>query len=398
MTKKLLILALVLYVISAAVSYGVFSYIGKPTSLQISQTEEVGEDGETALSQLLEIDPSEPLDQPCPLNGKLYTQTERNAWEQRRPLAVMIENAPDARPQSGLGKADVVFEAVAEGGVTRFMALYLCGAQRADLTLAPIRSARTYFVELASIFNRPLYVHVGGSNIGDFETNALEYLSYVGWTAANDLNQFSIGYPTFVRNYNRLPGKDLATEHTMETTTEALWEVGEDREWTNMSPERKVGTKVVAGANWYDEFEPWLFQTENPTPGSVTEISHDFWSGYDQYRVRWVYNPETNAYKRFMGGEEHVDLNDNKQIEASSVIVFLTDEKGPVDEKKHMIYETNGRGDALIFQNGSVIEATWSKKDFGEPLSFTDDKGADVEFSPGLIWVAVVDASTDVDY
>ena len=398
MSKKLLILALVLYVVSTGGSFAAFSYVNKSGVSQVSQTDQIDELGESELAQLLEIDPKEPIDQKCPINGKLYTQTERQAWEQRRPLAVMIENAPDARPQSGLSKADVVFEAIAEGGVTRFLTIYLCGAQRSDITLAPIRSARTYFVNLAAAFNRPLYVHVGGSNIGEHETNALEYLSYIGWTAANDLNQFSIGYPTFVRNYNRLPDKDLATEHTMETTTEALWEVAAKREWTNMSPERKAGRRIVEPENWYEEFESWSFQDETPTPGSITEIEHDFWSGYDQYRVRWVYNPETNAYKRFMGGESHVDLNTDKQIEASTVVVFMTDEKGPVDEKKHMIYPTEGRDDALIFQNGQVIEATWSRDDYDEKILFTDDKGKEVEFSPGLMWVAVVDSSTDVEY
>lgn len=404
--KKWLVLALGLYLVSSASSFAAFSVMGRGPIPLTNQNRQLADapDGEEVIDDgieyLLDIDPNEPVDQPCPLNGQLYTNTERQAWEQRRPLAVMIENAPDARPQSGLGQADIVFEAVAEGGVTRFMAMYLCEAQKQDLTLAPVRSARTYFVDLAAGFNRPLYVHVGGSNVpsSDYKTDALGYLSYLGWTAENDLNQFSIGFPTFVRNYNRIEGKDLATEHTMESTTEGLWEVAAERGWTNTEPDRVVRGETVEGENWYDVFEPWTFQTEPAEIGSVTNISHDFWSGYDQYVVEWTYNPDTNAYKRDMGGEPHIDLNTGQQIEANTVIVFLTTERGPVNEKKHMIYKTEGTGDALIFQNGQAIEATWARRDNEDMYRFTDARGEDVALSPGLIWMAVVDESTEVAY
>ena len=126
MSKRNLILALILYVLSATIS---FTYLyaqsssEKNTATISTGTDENGQNSgeQTALSALLQIKPEEPRDQECPLNGKLFTQTERTSWEKRRPSAVMIENSPDARPQSGLSNADIVFEIVAEGGVTRFM-------------------------------------------------------------------------------------------------------------------------------------------------------------------------------------------------------------------------------------------------------------------------------------
>lgn len=397
MTKKTLIIAFVLYMASSLVSYGVFSYFDNPStgnnSGQVSQTEEE----ESMLAKLLDIDPSEPLDQACPLNGKYYTKTEKNAWEQKRPLAVMIENSPDARPQSGLTSSDLVFETVAEGGVTRFMAFFYCGAQKYDILLAPIRSARTYFIDWASGFNRPLYVHVGGANV-DGPSDALGQLSDYGWVGENDLNQFSIGYPTFVRNYNRIEGKDIATEHTMETSTEKLWEVGEERGWTNMSPELGSGRYLVPAADWKDGYEGWAFMDQAPAPGNVTDISYEFWTGFEDYAVRWEYVPENNTYRRFLAGEAHTDLNNDEQIEASNVVVILTDEKGPINEKKHMLYDTTGTGDALIFRNGEAIEATWMKKDRQSELQFTDSKGKDIEFIRGMIWISVVGDYVEIDY
>lgn len=396
--KKWLLLALVLYVASSAASYASFSYLKRDQKPVGSVMVEGDQESLSSEDLLLEIAASEPLDQPCPLNGQMYTQTEKDAWLKRRPLAVMIENSPDARPQSGLGKADVVFEAVAEGGVTRFLAMYLCAAQRQDVVVAPVRSARTYFVNLAAGFKKPLYAHVGGSNIGDHETNALEYLSYIGWTADNDLNQFSIGYPTFVRNYNRVPGKEVATEHTMESSTERLWAVGEKRGWSNLEPDQVIKGKTIPGEDWHQIFVPWQFQAQAPAPGTATKVSYEFWSGYEQYANVWTYDSSTNRYLRQMGGEAHIDLNDDQQISASTVIVMLTDEKGPVDEKKHMIYKTEGTGDALVFMNGQAVEATWSRKKYDDTLQLTDAKGNDLELAPGPIWVAMVDKSTKVTY
>lgn len=399
MKKQTLLLVLVLYVVSAVGSYGAFSYFNHGSLLPLGNnpqaTPEPGTEG-TALSSLLDVKKDEPKDQVCPLNGLKYTKTERDAWEKRRPLAVMIENTPDARPQSGLTSADVVFEAVAEGGVTRFMALYLCGVQQYDTTLAPIRSARTYYVDYASGFNRPLYVHVGGGNLPG-PADALGQLSDYGWTAANDLNQFSIGYPTFVRDYNRLEGKEVATEHTMVTSTEKLWAVGTKRGWTNMSPDTKVGKKVVSGTNWYDGYKGWTFQEPTAAPGNVTTVSYDFWSGYNDYAVKWDFDPATKSYKRTEGGEAHTDLNNSKQIMAKDVIVLLTTEKGPIDEKKHMLYGTTGTGDALLFTNGEAKKITWSKKDREGELQFLDG-GKPVTLTPGMVWISVVNKVTEVKY
>ena len=400
MQKNHLIVALILYLASSAATYGVLAQM-KPKDASKTQSADVTDQkpaaDKTMLGSLLQISPDEPRDQKCPLNGKMYTQTEQAAWAKRRPLFVMIENAPDARPQSGLTSADVVFEVVAEGGVTRFGAIFYCGVQANDTTLAPIRSARTYFVDWASGFNRPMYVHVGGANTPG-PANALGQISDYGWNQQNDMNQFSVGYPTFVRDYERIAGKEIATEHTMVTTTELLWKIADKRGWTNMSPTRKVGKKEVAGTDWKDGYKGWKFQTEVEKTGSVNKISYDFWSGYGQYSIQWDYDSATNQYARTMGGEKHLNLEDNKQIMASSVIVMLTTEKGPIDENKHMLYTTTGKGDALLFKNGDVFKVTWSKKDREAELLFMDSKGKEVELAPGLIWISVLPKSNEVQY
>jgi len=397
MPKKILLLALALYLVSAVGSYSILRAVGKSTTtMSESETETTVTEGKNELA-LLNINAKDPKDQPCPLNGKLYTKLEQSAWEKRRPLYVMIENTPDARPQSGLSDADVVFEAVAEGGITRFGAMFYCEVQAVDTTLAPIRSARTYYVNWASGFNRPLYVHVGGANIPG-PLDALGQLNEYGWAGQNDFNQFSIGYPTFVRDANRLAGKNVATEHTMVTSTEKLWKVADKRKWTNMSPDATLRGKKVAGTDWKAGYKGWATQDGQAGKGTVNKISYEFWSGYDDYAVSWDYDTTTNSYQRTQGGEAHVDLNDTNRVAAKNVVILFTIEKGPVDEAKHMSYATEGTGQALIFHNGEAVKGSWSKKSRESELEFFDSKGSPINFVKGMIWISTLAKNTAVTY
>lgn len=327
-----------------------------------------------------------PKTEACPINGKMFTVAEREAWEKRTPIAIMIENSVDARPQSGLGSADVVYEAIAEGGITRFMAVMYCGAQATDTILAPVRSARTYFIDWASTYQRPLYTHVGGANLPG-PSDALGQLNTYGWVGDNNLNQFSIGFPTFARNYDRITlpdGKPLATEHTMETSTERLWKYAAEN--------RKI-TAWAGKAN----FQPWTFKDDSEADGAVATISYEFWDGFKDFGVQWNYDANTNTYARVMGGQNHVDLNTNQQIMAKNVVVLMTTERGPINEAKHMLYTTTGTGQALIFRDGEAIQATWSKASREAPLQFLV-RGQAVEMGRGLTWISVVSTGTTVTY
>lgn len=380
---------------ASAWAFGAFGAAGPPAGGgAVSPAPQRGEEGG------LVIDPGEAKDQPCPINGKLFTKTERAAWEQRRPLFVMIENHTDSRPQSGLTAADVVYEVVSEGGITRFGAVYLCQAIAKEIKLGPVRSARTYFLDWASEYNYPLYAHVGGGNCSrdegtkqctsDPRAMAIEQIEKYGWggSKGNDLNQFSIGYPTFWRNYERL-GRTVATEHTMETTTEKLWAVGEKRGWTAEGNE---------GKEWSEKFVPWVFTGPSTNSGQVNNISFEFWEGYQDFTVRWEYNPQTNLYSRIMGGQPHKDLETGQQITAGAVVVQFVKEEGPVDIHKHMIYGTIGKGEALVFQNGLVIKAKWQKADRTSRTKFTDEKVKEISFVEGQMWIEVVPAGNTVEY
>ncbi|MDP1710152.1 MAG: DUF3048 domain-containing protein, partial [bacterium] len=144
-----------LFLITTGISVLVFSFFGSGSLISKTATG----------VKKSRINLSLPKVSECPINGKMFTKAEEDIWKIRRPIATMIENSLDARPQSGLSRADVTYEAVAEGGITRFLSIFYCDTASEIVKAAPIRSARIYFVNLAAGYGKnPIYLHQGGAN------------------------------------------------------------------------------------------------------------------------------------------------------------------------------------------------------------------------------------------
>src|SRR3989344_1624479 len=271
------IIAIVVYAFSATISYSIFASSSTQSSKNlVNSLPGPVKNGEE--------DDGLPKTEECPLNGAMHSKKAKDAWEQRLPLAVMIENHQESRPQSGLTKADVVYETVAEGGITRFMAMFLCNLS--DIQVGPVRSVRTYFLDWLCEYPLTPIAHVGGANTPG-PANALgQLVDY----KLRSLNQFGIGFPTYWRDYQRL-GRPVATEHTMYSTTHKLWAVANKKSWT---------ASDSAGIKWDKKFVPWDFKDDDV--GSVTQqITVNFWNGYKDYVVEWNYDSTCNCYKRKNG-------------------------------------------------------------------------------------------------
>ena len=331
----------------------------------------------------------------CPINGEKFTVAEEKIWSARRPLLVMIENQTDSRPQSGLSNADIVYEAVAEGGITRFMGVFYCNAVKGSANqydVGPVRSARTYYLDLASEYgDYPLYAHVGGANCsgGDSITNttncttdkraqALEQISKYGWTSQGtwgDLNQFSLAYKVCRREPDRT-GTTKATEHTMYCSTTELWNVASARGLTNITAVNKT--------SWDKAFRSWSFKADDKSASSTAStISFDFW-GDKSYAVSWKYDPTTNTYLRSNGSSVSIDFN--------------TKETRSIDEHVHNLYAVIGTGDAIIFNNGQKTEATWTKTARQGRTIFKDKSGKEINFVPGQVWVEILPIGNKISY
>lgn len=380
------------YFLSTGISFAVFNFL-LPQQPVVKTEKEVSES--LRKGEFL-IDVSGPKNEVCPINKLLYTKAEKDTWEKRRPLLVMIENHEDVRPQSGLSRADVVYEAIAEGGITRFMGVFYCDAQAQEVIIGPVRSARTYYLDWASEYGKyPLYAHVGGANTPG-PANALGQIEEYGWGGAkgNDLNQFSIGFPTFWRDYERL-GRTVLTEHTMYSTTEKLWSVAKARGWTNLSPE---------GDKWQNNYKEWKFidkESALEKRGEGTPIEFEFWENSPNYKVRWEYDKTKNLYSRVNGGQPHKDFNYDQQLTAKNVLVLFLKESSANDgyeNNLHLLYDAIGENKALFFQNGQVIKGTWKKPSRTERTRFYDEKGKEINLVPGKIWVEILPLGTAVNY
>lgn len=375
-----------LYLLATGISLGIFSYMSKRGS-------SFG-DVQDLRSKIASL----PKTEECPINGKMFTKIEEDIWSKRRPITAVVENHVDSRPPSGISKADIIYEAVAEGGITRFLGVFYCGVAEGDIKIAPVRSARVYFINWAAEYGEnPIFMHVGGANdfsgFGDTvpEAQALELLEKIGWRTprGNDFDTtYDSGFPVFWRNYERLE-KEVATEHTMMASLDAAYEQAEKRGF-----DEKEGGKL-----WSKGFDVWKFDDDNPSSSpDADSISFKFWDDKPDYHVRWEYDKENNQYLRYTAGKKHEDLLTGDQLSAKNVVTLFVKEKGPVDNNFHMLYTTIGGGEALVFQNGEVIEATWEKQSAKSRTLLYDGKGKEISFVRGTIWFEAVPAGNDIDY
>src|SRR3990172_6835138 len=246
---KIIAGALALYILSAGLSVMVFKRIlAKPINFNTPFG---------SLSDLTSGDEEGNKDRSCPLNGAMYTKNREETWVKRRPLGVMVENHLDSRPSLGLSRADVIYEAVAEGGITRFLAIFLC--QDAG-DIAPVRSARTYFLDWVLEYDAS-YAHVGGANTPG-PADALGQIRVYG---IRDMDQFGLGFPTYWR------GTDKLAPHNVHSTTKKLWEAAEKRGY---------GPEDDKGNLWEKSFTQWKFKDDAALDarGNPSQIEVPFWS------------------------------------------------------------------------------------------------------------------------
>lgn len=298
-----------------------------------------------------------------PITGVLYTAEEAASWINTRPLGVMINNHVDARPQSGLDKTDVVYEIIAEGGITRFLAFFFTNTPE---KIGPVRSAREYYLVIVKELGDAMLMHIGWS------PQAL--VAIESWP----VRSLGRGGGTFWRDTSR----NVATEHTA---------------YTNGVDLRKVG--ISLGWEGRRDFESWKFKNDREgysDAAITTDISVDFWYKGD-YSVIWKYNPDTNTYLRFMGYDAqdnpipHVDNETKEQLKAKNVIVqFASESSIKGDEKNRLAYQLTGSGKGLAFIDGKVIQATWSKESRDARTKFYDLNGQEIAFNRGNFWVSIV--------
>ncbi|WP_237690963.1 DUF3048 domain-containing protein [Paenibacillus caui] len=279
-----------------------------------------------------------------------------------RPIAVMINNAPAARPQSGLNDADIVYEVLAEGGVTRLVAIFqstLDGAAK----LGPVRSIRPYLIDIGESYHGVL-VHAGGSPdaYSILQTGHKEELDEIGRAGAY-----------FWRDKSRKAPHNL---------------------YTNLAKLREGVDKFGFAAE--DTSVPaYTFRNadDDLAEGSPAEgVQIKFLM--DSYKVSYKYDPATKLYTRYIGDKPHADNDTGEPLTAANVMVIGAEHK-VLDDVGRLSVDLELGGEALLFERGKVIEGRWiHKKD--DVIRFVKD-GVEVPFYPGKTYINIVPNSPDFD-
>lgn len=269
-----------------------------------------------------------------------------------RPLVVMVNNAPAARPQSGLSKADMVYEVLAEGGITRLVAIYQ--SNNDTTTIGPIRSIRPYLIELGDLYHG-LLVHAGGSP---------EAYSIIQKQKKEDLDEIGKAGAYFWRDKTR------KAPHNLYSDTEKL----------RMGADKLQYEQEVAIPSYSFRSENEIISGEHANKVDINFLLKD-------YTVSYEYDDVSKVYKRFINNKPHLDLTNNMQLEAANVIVMGADHK-VLDDVGRLSVDINLGGEALIFQHGTLIKGNWihSKDDV---IRFVkDDK--EIPLVPGTTYINIV--------
>ncbi len=293
------------------------------------------------------------------LDGVFVSTDQANHF----PVGVMIENLVVSRPQSGLAQAGLVYEALVEGGITRFLALY-SGELVTIAELGPIRSARPYYLDWVSELGA-MYMHAGGSPEAVVDIRSYDLF---------DLDQFY--NPKY---YYRDKDRPVAVEHTLYSSGNLIGYALRDEE------------AAAAG-----DYRAWSFKdgaSLADRPSTEKNVLIDF-SSFN-YKVEYRYDREQNNYLRYMAGDIHQD-KDGTEIRATNVVVQKV--KTNLADAERLAMTTTGEGEALVFIDGIGRVAKWKKADRESRTVFYDLENNEISFNAGPTWVEVVPTDREIEY
>lgn len=274
-------------------------------------------------------------------------------------VVVMIDNYKKAYPHSGLDKADIVFEMVAEAGITRYMAVFY--SQKAD-KIGPIRSARPYFAELARGYDAP-YAHAGGSG---------EALDLIDSLKIKDMDEIYNSGAYFWRD------KVRKMPHNLYTSTELLVKGAKSKGYS-LIPLSEI-SRVEEGAG----------EVHN------SNLVINYTNGDYPYTVSWHFDGK--QYNRMINNKSHVLDNDIPVIAANVFVMKVSTKtvmKGNIPLADIKII---GKGETLYFIDGKVKGGKWEKSAVSKPLNFYDEMGNPIKVKRGNIWVQAVPDWDNITY
>lgn len=333
---------------------------------------------EPAMAELTPSPSPTPLSSPTPAPSEepayrnALTGVAASAAPSYRPIAIMVNNIKEAQPLYGIGKADIIYETQAEGGVTRLLAVF------EDISkinvVGSIRSARDYYIDLAQGLNA-VFTHCGTSPLAAtaIANRGLKTIDGLSGSYAN----------TFYRDKGR-KAAGYAYEHQLFTDAERL-----------------VAAEEKLGAVYNDKFDNTLKFSDTPlqgvktTPATSINVKH---SGYKSTLFEYDSASGTYAVSQFKKAMNDADTGE--QLAVSNVLVLKTaisNIKG--DTSGRVSVRLTGSGDGMFYCEGKAVAVKWSKKDAGSPFNYTLSDGMPLMLARGVTYINIVasDAVVSVD-
>jgi DUF3048 family protein len=288
----------------------------------------------------------------CPLSG---LPAPAGGVPDRPAMAVKVDNYPTARPQSGLDKADIVFEQPVEGLITRYVAVFQCN----DASLiGPVRSARNIDIGILGQLGHPLLAHVGGID------------PVIGNIVASPIVNVDLGQ-----------SRSLVIHHAGRVAPYATY----------------TSTALVYGAHPDLTTPPqplFTYSKSAPTGSAVATVNISYSSTSN---VTWKYSPSAHAFQRFYNGTTPDQLENGTQNSAANVVVqyvqltfgpWVENSQGALEVQADLYRDASGA--AVVYRDGVAVPGTWHRSTLGSPTQFVDRAGNRIPLRPGRTWVEIV--------
>jgi len=346
--------------IIAFVSYKIITDIPDGSNLNISQDIQAENNNNDISINLDNIE--NPKTHTNPINGNLMSKEQYEDMIKLPPIGIMMDNQTEARMQSGLDRADIVYETLVEGGITRYMPIFWTNS---PTVVGPVRSARAYHV----------------SWIAEYDA----ILGHRGYALSTnpDVSFKAIAYTVSLKDMeDTLPSwrsSDKPSPHNLYTSIIDAKEVATEMGYT--------GKYTVPSYSFKND-------ANYENRGDINQIEISFIPGYstsNDYVVNYKYDKDNNFYKRSIGGEIHIDAETNIQLSPKTIIVQFCKFEQTFDSSAHVIFNTTGTGDAKIFMDGKEVSAKWEKESHLDRTTFTNSNtGKEIVFNRGQIWISIL--------
>lgn len=332
------------------------------------QTEQPPEEPEEKIATEITVVEPEPEPEPepiiaNPLTGEEVTEEVRA----RRPYAVMLNNISVALPQYGITQADVIFEVLAEGGITRMLGLFQDVSELGSI--GSVRSARSYYIDLTQGYDA-VYIHAGGSPqaYSDLKAKNIDHIDGVNGNIAN----------VFFRDQGRI--RSAGYEHSMFTSGERLTDYVDTIE-------------SIRHTHAEDYVLPQEYVEDATPDGEAAPLIRATFPGGK--RTSFEYDETTRLYKIYEYGAPYVDGATGEQVGVPNVLLLFTDVSQIAGDNKGRInVRTTGTGEGIFACGGKAVEIFWQRDTLESPFSYTLKNGDPLPLNIGHSFICIMPVSS----